>query len=421
MRRKQFLFSVVLLALVLSVALNGCKKDNGPSNLSLVSLKVGTIDLNGAVSPSNIPANPTITATFNTNVDAATATNANITLKRSYDGANIPLNISVASAVVTIAPTAGAIGNGALFTLTITTGVQSTGKLMLLAELDRSFTTVGTFVPTGQVAHWSFESNAIDSVGNYNPISGGIIDVTYAASRNAAAGMAAQFNGTTSLIEIANGDLLMNTTDFTLAFWAKEDSSQHDQFVMGLAAWYGFQFEINNDFGASNAGECKLAAQYSNVNDTSNSQDLWFNGAATNSTKDNGGWKGWTYCKDLTTSGGLDALIQNKWAHFVATYNSTTKLGTIYVNGTKMKEQDFNLYGPPMSNSTGLIYNGNPGNKQFVFGFIQDKTSPTITDSWADYNVTTNSHYKGLLDDVRIFHRALTSVEVGLIYNSEKP
>ena len=100
----------------------------------------------------------------------------------------------------------------------------------------------------------------------------------------------------------------MNTTDFTLAFWAKEDSSQHDQFVMGLAAWFGFQFEINNDFGASNAGECKLAAQYSNVSDTSHSQDLWFNGAATNSTKDNGGWKGWTYCNDLTGSGGLNAL-----------------------------------------------------------------------------------------------------------------
>ena len=109
------------------------------------------------------------------------------------------------------------------------------------------------------------------------------------------------------------------------------------------------------------------------------------------------------------------------WAHFVATYNSATKLGTIYVNGVKMKEQDFNLYGSPMSNSTGLIYNGAALNKQFVFGFIQDKTSPTLSDSWADYNVTTNNHYKGMLDDVRIFHRALTAVEIGLIYNSEKP
>jgi len=43
---------------------------------------VGTIDLNGATAPSNVPVNPTITATFSTDVDVATATTSNVTLKR---------------------------------------------------------------------------------------------------------------------------------------------------------------------------------------------------------------------------------------------------------------------------------------------------------------------------------------------------
>ena len=403
-----------LLALVLSIALVGCKKDNGPTSLSLVSLKVGDIDMNGAVSPSNIPSNPTITATFNTNVDQATATNANITLLRDYDKANIPLNISVSGAVVTITPTQGAIGNGALFKLSITTGVKSTGSLMLSEQLDRTFSTVGTFVPTGQTAHWSFENNAIDSVGGHN--ANASIDVTYVPSRNAAAGMAASFNGTTSIIEIPNGDQL-ESPEFTLAFWVKADSTDHPQgdFVLGLGAYYGFQFEFD---GSS----CKLAASYGyqNGGDTTFSEDLWFAGDG------NLGWQGWTYCKDLSNSGGVGALFYQTWAYVVCTYNVSSKLGTMYINGTKMKEQDFNLW-PEGSHDvicSGLKYGGMMPdvNNDLAFGFIQSRAGSLWSDqTWGGYTYPGANHFKGLLDDVRIFNRALTATEVSLMYNSEKP
>lgn len=419
MRRKQILLSAILLALVLSVALIGCKKDNGPSNLSLVSLTAGTIDLNGAVSPNNIPANPTITATFNTNVDPTTATNANITLKRSYDGANIPLTITVSGKVVKIAPTSTeGIGNGALFTLAITTGVQSTGKLLLLTELDRTFTTVGTFVPTGQTAHWSFENNAVDSVGGHN--ANASIDITYAASRKTAAGMAAKFNGTTSIIEIPNGDAL-ESPEFTLAFWVMIDTTSHPQghFVIGLGAFYGFQFEFD---GSS----CKMAASYAYANggDTTFAEDLWFPGNGV--TNGPNGWQGWTFCKDLTNSGGVGGLFYQKWAHVVCTYEVATKLGTMYINGQEMKQQDFNLW-PAGSKDTkciGLMYGGVlPDVKNdLAFGFIQSRAGTLWNDqSWGGYTYPGANHFKGLLDDVRIFNRALTAVEVGLMYNSEKP
>jgi hypothetical protein len=286
---------------------------------------------------------------------------------------------------------------------------------LYLTALDRSFTTEGTFVPAGQIAYWNFEDNADDQVGNFDPAGGGVIAVTYEASRNAAAGKAATFNGTTTLIRIPNGDQLMNTDDFTLCFWVNADSTKHGQFVMGLAGWYGMQFEIAGDYTW-----CKLAAQYDFGDGTSGSEDLWFPGNG--QTKDNGGWQGWTFCKDLTNAGGVQALLADKWAQVVCMYNSTTKVGTMYINGEKMKAQDFNLWpdGDPKQGVVGLKYNGNAGNNTFVLGFIQDNTDPTIGDGWADYADPNNNHFKGQLDDIRFFHKVLTETEIQLIYNSEK-
>ena len=87
-----------------------------------------------------------------------------------------------------------------------------------------------------------------------------------------------------------------------------------------------------------------------------------------------------------------------------------------------MKEQDFNLWlaGDAKTTVVGLKYAGNAGNNMLAFGFIQDKNDPTLTDSWADYNNTSNNHFKGQLDDIRIFHKSLTDTEIRLMYNSEK-
>ena len=86
-----------------------------------------------------------------------------------------------------------------------------------------------------------------------------------------------------------------------------------------------------------------------------------------------------------------------------------------------MKSQDYNLYPAPLLNATGLKYAGLAANKTFAIGFIQDKVSPTITDGWADYSVLTNNHFRGLLDDVAIYHTVLTPALITLMYNSGKP
>jgi hypothetical protein len=420
MKKKILVFSL-LMTIAAVFTINSCKKSN-PTPLDLGTLMAGTIDLNAAIAPTNVPVKPTITATFTTEVDATTATASNITLTEDYDNVSIPMTISASGKVVTITPNNN-LANGALYKLAISTGLKATNGESLTA-LTRSFTTLGSFLPAGVFAYWNFDGNVNDQTGVYNAASGGVTDVTYVAGRNTTSGQAAQFNGTTSLIQIPNGNTLENSSDFSLSFWIKEDTTaKRDQFVMGLAGWYGFQFEINSNVYGTQKGQCKLAAQYSLSDGTSASQDLWFDGSG--STKDNGGWQGWTFCKDLNsgTGTGVNGLLAQKWAHVVCTYDHATKIGTMYINGEKMKAQDFNLYGTthPLYIATGLKFAGNAGNNTFVFGFIQDKVSPTIPDSWADYNDPATGHFKGLLDDVAIYHSVLTPTLITLMYNSGKP
>jgi hypothetical protein len=424
MKRKILILNVLMMMTAIAL-IDSCKKSN-PEPLSLGTLMIGTIDLNGAIAPTDVPVNPTITATFTTDVDETTATASNITLTEDYDNVSILLTISVAGNVVTITPDDN-LANGALYKLAITAGLKATNG-EALTPINRSFTTLGSFLPAGVVAYWNFDGNADDQTGNYSASAGGITDITYVTGRNATSGQAASFNGTTSLIEILNGDALENSADFSISFWMKDDTTaKRDQFVLGLAGWYGFQFEYNsNVYGTGDnaqIGQCKLAAQYSLSDGTSASQDLWLDGLG--ATKDNGGWQGWTFSKNLVAGGGtgVNGLLAQKWAHVVCTYDHSTKLGTMYINGQKMKEQDFNLYGAthPLYLATGLEFAGNAGNNSFVFGFIQDKVDPTIPDSWADYSDPANGHFQGLLDDVAIYHSVLTPAMITLMYNSGKP
>lgn len=427
MKRKILILSV-LTTMAAIVLINSCKKDS-PAPLDLGTLMVGTIDLNAATAPTNVPVKPAITATFTTEVDAATAIASNITLTEDYDAVVIPLTITVSGKVVTITPTDN-LANGALYKLAVTAGLKATNGQLLIA-INRSFTTLGSFLPTGVFAYWNFDGNANDQTGVYNASATGVIGITYVTGRNATSGQAASFNGTTSLIEIPNGDILENSSDFSISFWMNCDTTgkKVDQFVFGLAGWNGFQFEYINANDKlttlfNRIGFCKFTVQYSLTGGTSANEDLYFPGSGTGTTLNNGGWQGSTFSKDLISNNGtgVNGLLAQKWAQVVCTYDHTTKIGTMYINGQKMKSQDFTLYPTthPLYNATGLKFAGLAANNALAFGFIQDKVSPSITFDWADYNITTNNHFKGQLDDVAIYHSVLTQTIITLMYNSGK-
>lgn len=417
MKSKSFFFLLLVGITASALMFNACKKDDDPVAPTLVSLLAGDVDLNGATSATTMPVNPTIVATFSTEIDAATATAANIKLTQDYDGSDMTLTISVSGKSITITP-AVELGTGTLYQLMISGALKSTDGLSL-TELSRNFTTIGTFAPSGVIAHWTFEDNAEDVVGNFN--ASAAIDMTYTGSRNAAAGKAATFNGTTSIIEIPNADQLMNTEHFTLSFWVKTNSQGIDRghFVMGLGAFYGFQYEI---FGSYDGA--KLPVRYELADGGTVAEDMWFPaGALDNSHPD--GWQGWDFAKNLTPE-QMIALLKDNWLHVTFTFDGGSKKATLYYNGEKMKSFDFNLWPDdvPQRTVVGMKYDGTPPEvlNELALGFIHSRGG-TLWDGepWGGYDFPDANHFKGQLDDIRVFHKVLTANEIGLMYNSEKP
>jgi len=412
---KRVLNSIVWLFLFSAmISVVSCDKEEEIA-FALSSLKSGTIDLNGATAATGVPTDAVITATFSKNLDV---TGLTVTLKQGYDNAMLDVEIDVVGSTVTLTP--DPMASGTSYTLSVS-GVKSVDGETLPA-LERSFTTVGSFVPTGLFAYWPFDGNPNDAVGTFDPTSNQIVSITYGADRKGGAGGAAVFNGDNSIIEISNGSQLINATHFTISFWVKTDPT-HDagHFVFGLGAYYGIQYEIYGGYDGS-----KFAIQYDTQDalgaDKNVAEDMWFAHSATDNT--NGGWQGCTYAKSLTAE-QLIAKLKDNWLHIVYTYNGTSKEGTLYYDGVKMKSFDFDLWpeGDDKTKVTGIEYAGaEPDVKnELAFGFIQSRGG-TMWDAegWGGYDFAGANHFKGSLDEFRIFHKALSAQEVTLLYNSEK-
>ncbi|MDV7391226.1 Ig-like domain-containing protein, partial [Arthrospira platensis SPKY1] len=221
-----------------------------------------------------------------------------VKLIQDYNDAEVAITVQVSGNTVTITPQAN-LGNGTLHELQFLAGILS-DEDQPLGVLSRTFTTAGTFSPAGLVAHWTFEDSPNDVVGAFPAKSNGVVDIAYTASRNAAAGKAASFNGTTSIIEIPNGDQLITTNDLTISFWVKTNSQGHvdangnpkGHFVMGLGAFYGFQFEV---FGGYDGA--KFALRYALANGETTGEDMWMPSEATDAS--NGGWQGWDFARSI--------------------------------------------------------------------------------------------------------------------------
>ncbi|MEX2602551.1 MAG: Ig-like domain-containing protein [Gracilimonas sp.] len=404
-----------------AVMFQACNKDDGPKELNIESMTVGSADLNAATPPENVPVDATIEITFNTNIKAETATSSNITLVQDYDGAEVELNISVDGATLTLDPVTN-FGTGILYQLDLKAGLINNDD-QPLAQTSRTFKTEGNFSPPGMIANWTFEDTAEDVVGNYNPTANGVVDITYSASRNGAAGKAATFNGNTSIIEIPNGDELITTSDFTINFWVKTNSDHVNEngdptghFVMGLGAFYGLQFEVFGNYDGA-----KFAIQYEHAEGTA-AEDMWFPAEATDAN--NGGWQGWDFAKSLTVE-QMQAKLKDNWLQVTYTYDGDERKGSLYYDGEIMKSFDFDLWpeGDTKRTVSGMTYAGQEPDvvNELAFGFVHSRAG-TMWDNepWGGYDFETANHFKGQLDDIKIYHKVLTETEIQLMYESEE-
>jgi len=217
--------------------------------------------------------------------------------------------------------------------------------------------TYSQFPPTttGLVGYWPFNGNANDESGNNHP--GTVNGPVLVSDRFDTPNKAYYFDGINDYISITASSLVDNQTSMTLSFWIKRESNDD----------YGIIIHTGNQ-GCINTQVKKDSVT---VGICTNSN---YDGSAPTEFDIN-----WIHIK------------QAQWNHILYLYNGT-KL-KLYINGEFVKEAfaEGNIWSPQSSYLAFGVY--------FLFG------SPD------------HGYYKGILDDVRLYNRALTGDEIQSLYH----
>ncbi len=210
-------------------------------------------------------------------------------------------------------------------------------------------------VSTGLLAHYKFAGNATDASGNGH--NGSVIsNVTSTTDRFNNTGGAYNFNN--GYINLGSNINLSSTTN-TFSFWLKSNLLNNG-FVLENYNWLvdkGIAFVFDND------GKIRVSGRNGNN----------------------------TYYSAIS---GETNLFNNSWHHVVGVISGNTWY--LYINGELASS---NTYTYTTSN-----YNTNVN---FIVG------------NYFHNNVNQNRYYRGVLDDLRIYNRALNPTEVAMLYNME--
>ena len=226
--------------------------------------------------------------------------------------------------------------------------------------------TVPSYVPSsGLVGWWPFNGNAKDSSGNGN--NGTVNGAALTTDRFGIANNAYDFNGTSNYILI-NDNQTFKFSSHSISFW---------------------YFRANNPLAQGNP-----CANSGNELLISKGRDIDTN----------------TFFISHTNSGGLsqvyklmkgsrvirDKIILGSWTNVISTFDSVSQTSKSYVNG---------ILDSTISN---IRWSSKGNNSPLTFGVHSEFNSTGCT-----------YFYKGKLDDVGIWKRALSSCEISDLYNSK--
>jgi hypothetical protein len=213
---------------------------------------------------------------------------------------------------------------------------------------------------TGLVGHWITSGNAInwktstiaDTSGNGN--TGTLVGMSTTTSPTIGKiGQALKFNGSSSIISNFLSSISPAGSSRTICAWFRTSSAAREGLVGARNfSGVGFVFDVNNG-GAGNLG--------------------YFH----------------TGGNSLTVSAGI---TPGKWYDACATYNATTLVAALYLNGTLLGSQG------SFSADAANAFNG------------------VIGDESIAGNGAANHLFAGTIDDVRIYNRALSAQEVQQLY-----
>lgn len=244
------------------------------------------------------------------------------------------------------------------------------------------------------VGHWSFDEGdgdvAGDASGNgfdgdfvagpqWDEENGGGMP-EWVADRTGAAGKAVHFGPDGGSVEIPYNTKL-NPASMTIALWLKADEIFSGNRFMGLHSWVGYKFQLQE-------------------------ANRPFLTVATASA---------TYDRDSEQNLPIDS-----WHHVVATFGGGKTI--FYVDGELIKTWE-DTPGDAKS------IQAKPYNLVFGQDFPTDKYCACNGDNFgteghAEYQVIPlawGGHFKGSIDEVRIYNTVLTESQVGSLYDREKP
>lgn len=241
------------------------------------------------------------------------------------------------------------------------------------------------------IAHWSFNegtgttvndgsANNFDGTFTAAPAGWGAGLPEWAPDRAAAAGKAVHFGATGGSIEIPYNTKL-NPTSLSIAVWLKTDVVDANNRFLGLQSWLGYKFQLQD------ANKPFLTIGHSS-------------GAYDRYSEQN--------------------LPVNEWHHVVATFGDGKMV--FYVDGQLVKAWE-DTPNPAVSISA------KPYNLVIGQDFPSDKYSAgdgTGFDDIASPNyhvipLAWGGHFKGSLDEFRMYSTVLTATQVSDLYDREKP
>lgn len=398
-----------------ALSLVSCKKEDEVGALTVSTATVGGRDIAGATAATGVGLTSNVVVRFNKALNASTATANSVTLTPT-GGSAVAATVTAAGDSIVVNPTNDLL-SGTRYTLTLSNALKANDGGSFTAR-NFTFTTFGPLNVTppkvgNQIAFWAFDGTVNESQGRLN-ISGQEA-ITFGADRKNNAGAAAMFDGDRSIIEVANGTSLITPSN-SLAFWIKLDTNQtHGHFVMGANFFRGHQFEFTrNGEWFKSAANFNFAASA----DSNTGEDLFYNANGQYNTT--GGWMGHTF-KDTRN---LKQEVPDKWVHVVHTYDATTKIRTMYLNGQRVMASDFNLW--PVGDSKRRVIGmrtqtANDLSTTWAFGFGKGRDASFWSDTdFGDYNKPGANHFKGALDNVRFWNTAITADDVTTLYNAER-
>jgi subtilisin-like proprotein convertase family protein len=222
----------------------------------------------------------------------------------------------------------------------------------------------------GMVGWWKGEGNALDSIGGTT----GIVypGTTYAAGE---VGQAFSFDGVNGCVMNTNSPPYTNIQNsFTMEFWANPQQGFNIMPEGGGLGNSGQSYAIFPDWGGLNSG----------------------GPAGTGVCVGTNGISVVEHCNNYMPSSLSYTNPINGWTHIAVVYSN--KQPTLYVNGVKVR--------------TGVT-----SPETFVY---PSKNFGSSYDTELGFQFNLYGPYKGLLDEVSIYKRALSSDEIAAIYNAGK-